>query len=247
MRSVWGHIWTLPNALTLIRLPLAGMVWVAPHDRAWLFAVLAAAAMSDVLDGRVARFLRARLLARGGDPHELGEAHAVGAWLDPLCDKLFVLSVVAAVTAVYRPAAGDILLIATREIILIPFAVAYSLAPSLRRRLHLRFDFRAGALGKATTVAQFAAIASVVMWPAATSVLAGLAALIGFFASADYLSRAVAMARFAAARPEPLGYDLWFEIQLQLRARQRLMRRRSARRGAWRGPRFRPPGRRFRR
>ena len=60
----------LPNALTLIRVPLAGIVWVAPHDRAWLFAVLAAAAMSDVLDGRVARLLRAGLLALanlGGD------------------------------------------------------------------------------------------------------------------------------------------------------------------------------------
>lgn len=246
MRSVWGHIWTLPNALTLIRIPIAGLVWAAPESRGWLFAMLAAAAASDVLDGRVARALRARQLARGGDPGRIGEAHAIGAWLDPLCDKLFVLSMVAAVAVTYAPPVGDLLLTATREIILIPFAAAYWLAPRLRQRLRLRFDFRAGALGKATTVAQFAAIASMVVWPAATEPLAAAAALVGFFASADYLGRAGAMARFAAPQ-QPLTYEGWLEIQAELRAYRRIMRRRSARRGGWRGLRYRTGGRRFRR
>jgi cardiolipin synthase (CMP-forming) len=246
MRSLPEHIWTLPNALTLVRVPLAGMIWAAPESRAWLFAMLAAAAVSDVLDGRVARALRARRLARGADPQEIGKAHAIGAWLDPACDKLFVLSMAAAVALTYAPAVTDIVLTATREIILVPFVAAYWLAPRLRQRLRLRFDFRAGALGKATTVAQFSAIASMVVWPAATTPLAAAAALVGFFASADYLARAVAMARFAA-RQQPLTYERWLEIQLELRAYQRLMRRRSARRGGWRGPRYRPAGRRFRR
>jgi len=246
MRSVWGHIWTLPNGLTLVRIPLAGLVWAAPQERGWLFAMLASAAASDILDGRVARALRGRRLARGADPQEIGAAHAIGAWLDPLCDKLFVLSVVAAAAFAYAPPLGDLFLIATREIILIPFAAAYWLAPHIRRRLRMRFDFRAGVLGKATTVAQFAAIASIVVWSAATWALAAAAALIGFFASVDYVSRAVAMARFAALQ-HPLTHERWAEIQAELRAHKRLMRRRSARRSPWRGPRFRPPGRRFRR
>ena len=221
MRLAREHVFTLPNALTLVRVPLAGLVWIAPDSTPWFFAVLATAAMSDVLDGRVAREIRARRLARGEDAHRVGEASAIGAWLDPLCDKLFVLSVIAAVAWAYRPPARLLVLVATREIILVPFAVGYWLAP--RRRLHLRFDFRAGVMGKATTVAQFAAIASLAVWPASTAALAVLAAIAGLAASIDYLWRGVAMARHAAG--QEMTYERWLEIQKELRASRRVTRR----------------------
>jgi cardiolipin synthase (CMP-forming) len=221
MRLARENIFTLPNALTLVRVPLAGLVWVDPSSRPWLFAVMASAAASDMLDGRVARAIRARRLTRGHDAGRIAEAHAVGAWLDPLCDKLFVLSVVAAVAVVYQPSMVDLLLIAVREIILIPFVLAYALSPRTRGRV--RFDFRAGVLGKATTVAQFAAIISIVVWPGVTQVLAVAAALVGLAAGVDYLWRAVTMARVAAA-PGPLSYERWMEIQAELRARARARR-----------------------
>jgi len=220
MRLAREHILTLPNALTLVRVPLAGLIWVAPDSRPWFFAILATAALSDVLDGRVARALRARSLARGADPVQVGEASAIGAWLDPLCDKLFVLSAVAAVAWIFRPSPDVLLLVATREIILVPFVLAYWIARRIRHRL--RLDFRAGLLGKTTTVAQFAAISSIALWPAWTRALAGTAALIGLAASLDYLWRGVAMARHAAG--QEMTYERWLEIQKELRASRRLSR-----------------------
>ena len=221
MRLAPEHILTLPNALTLVRVPLAGLVWIAPESQSWFFAILATAALSDVLDGRVARALRARRVARGGDAREMGDAAATGAWLDPACDKLFVVSAVAAVAWTYRPPVSLCLLMATREIILVPFVLGYWAAQRIRRRL--RIDFRAGALGKATTVAQFAAIVSIPVWPASTRTLAVVAALVGLAASVDYLWRGVAMARFAAG--QPMTYERWLEIQKELRASQRVKRR----------------------
>jgi phosphatidylglycerophosphate synthase len=193
-------------------------MWIAPESRSWFFAILASAALSDLLDGRVARAIRARRLARGDDPRSVGEAMALGAWLDPMCDKLFVLSTVAAVAFVFRPPLAVLLLIATREIILAPFAVGYWVTRHVRGRL--RFDFSAGLLGKATTVAQFAAVASLAVWPAATTGLAVLAALVGLAASIDYLWRGWAMARFAAG--QEMTYERWLEIQKQLRASRRV-------------------------
>jgi phosphatidylglycerophosphate synthase len=222
MRLSGEQVWTLPNALTLVRLPLAGLVWAAPDSRTWLLAIVASAALSDMLDGRVARAIRSRRLARGDDPQRIGEAYAIGAWLDPMCDKLFVLSAAAAVAYAYAPPLGEILLIATREVILSPLVIMYALWPRLRRRV--RFDFRAGLLGKATTLFQVAAITSIVLWPEATLVLAIASAVIGLAASADYLSRARAMARYTAQ--QSVSYERWLEIQAELRAIQRVIRRR---------------------
>jgi len=221
MRLAPEHVFTLPNALTLVRVPLAALVWVAPESRSWLFAVLASAALSDMLDGRFARAIRARRLARGEDAQRVGEASAIGAWLDPACDKLFVLSVVVAVAHSYGPPLGEIFLIAAREIILVPFVIGYWLTPRMRSKV--RVDFRAGLLGKTTTIVQFAAIASIVVWSDATTVLAIAAALIGVVAGIDYVWRGVAMARFAAG--QPVTYERWLAIQRQLRASQRVRRR----------------------
>src|ERR1700749_5136055 len=78
---------TLPNALSLARLPLGGLFWAAlargPQHAELPFAVLAAAAVTDVLDGWIAR-------RRGTDPA------GMGSWLDPICDKLFVGAVIVA-------------------------------------------------------------------------------------------------------------------------------------------------------
>jgi phosphatidylglycerophosphate synthase len=90
-------IFSLPNLLTLSRLPMAALVWlVAPW--AWALGLLmATAALSDMLDGWFARRMRARRKAHGLPTRGLGEKGGRGAWLDPLCDKAFVISVVAAV------------------------------------------------------------------------------------------------------------------------------------------------------
>lgn len=204
---------TLPNMLTLVRLPLAGLVWVMPASSTWITAMLVLAAVTDMADGRVARALRARRLARGDDPGRVGEAHAVGAWLDPLCDKTFVVSTLAAIAYGFDPGLGVIALIATRELILVPLALTYRLSPALRELF--RFDFRAGLLGKAATVCQFAALASILFWSPAIWSTAILAGVVGGAAAAAYLRRAVLMARWMGQdRP---AYDRWLRLHDELR------------------------------
>ena len=77
----------MPNLLSLSRLPLGGVFWVAlgPDAKRALLAlgVMALAAGTDVLDGTIAR---RRGVSTAGD----------GSWLDPICDKLFVGAVLAA-------------------------------------------------------------------------------------------------------------------------------------------------------
>lgn len=185
---------TLANALTLVRAPLAALVWVAPAEPAWLLGIVGLAGLSDLLDGRLARAVRRRRLARGEDPGDVGSAGATGAWLDPVFDKLFVLSVVIAVGAAYPVSPVDLVLIAAREIVLLPLAAAYVIAVAARRR-HRHLDFRAGRLGKAATVAQFAAVAAIVLYPRATSALAVGAGIVGLAASVVYLRRVMAALR----------------------------------------------------
>jgi cardiolipin synthase (CMP-forming) len=82
-----GRILTLPNALTCARLlavPVVLALLVAGSE-AWAAALFVAAALTDFLDGRLAR-------RRGG-------ASRLGALLDPLADRLMI-SGVAVVLAV---------------------------------------------------------------------------------------------------------------------------------------------------
>ena len=144
---------TAPNLLTLSRIPMGALIWLRPFDPVYILSLMALAATTDVLDGWVER----RLLERAGrDPDR---APTTGLWLDPLCDKIFALSVIAAVLVTRRPPLFLLLLIVAREIIQASVSVAWRLVPALRARLHPRF--RASVLGKAATVAQFCTIAAI--------------------------------------------------------------------------------------
>ncbi|MCC7508304.1 MAG: CDP-alcohol phosphatidyltransferase family protein [Planctomycetes bacterium] len=184
---------SLPNLLTLVRVPLAGAVWlVAPWPWA-LIGVMFAAGLSDVLDGWFARRMRARRLAHGLPTRSLGEKGGRGAWLDPVVDKLFVVSTLAAVLVFYAPPWWWLPLIATRECIQLPLVALYKLTPGLARRL--RFDFRAGMAGKLATVSQFAAVWVFILGGAHWLAFALLAGAVGLIAALDYVLRALAHSR----------------------------------------------------
>lgn len=182
------RVFTLPNALTLSRLPMAAAVWIAPTHAPSMIALMIAAAVTDVLDGRFARAIRRRRLERGEDPGRLADKGGVGAWLDPVCDKTFVLSLLLAVYVARQPAWWVVPAIATRELFLVPMALGYRLVPGLRARM--RFDFRAGWTGKLATVAQFVAVAALIAAPDAAGALAVVAAVVGFAAFVHYAVRA---------------------------------------------------------
>jgi cardiolipin synthase (CMP-forming) len=181
MSARGNRLLTIPNLLSLSRVPLGGLFWIAlgPASRssAPALGVLAAAAVTDVLDGHIAR-------KQGID------LSGTGSWLDPICDKVFVAGILGALHFERGISFGLLALIVTRELLQLPMAVAYRASHTLRS--WLRYDFRASPLGKAATIAQFLAIAAVVIGLPALGPALGAFAL-GAAALIDYVRRAVAL------------------------------------------------------
>ena len=82
-----GRFWTLANALSLARLalvvPITYLIWTG-GSLEWLFGLIIFGALTDFLDGRVARW-----------------SHAVSGWgkvLDPLADKFAAVMTISALT-----------------------------------------------------------------------------------------------------------------------------------------------------
>lgn len=77
------RVWTIPNALSVLRLiGIVVFLWLllGPEDDLAAFCVLAASGVTDWLDGYLAR--------------RLGQYSALGELLDPVADRLYVLTVV---------------------------------------------------------------------------------------------------------------------------------------------------------
>jgi phosphatidylglycerophosphate synthase len=177
------------DALTLARIPLAVLFWWTYGDAAWSFAVVALAALTDTIDGHVARHSK----RRRGLPDD---APSRGDWLDPIADKLFVGVVIATVVA-HRDAPLAVLgLIAAREVFFLPLAALAGLGVVRRPPRH---ELRAARIGKWCTVAQLCALGAVVVAPASavTLALAIVAGVTGVAAVVRYAVAAVAPARLA--------------------------------------------------
>lgn len=165
--------WWLPDALTLVRVPMGACAFLLV-DWPWaLFALMAAAAITDMLDGWTARRMH---LKRGH-----------GAWLDPVCDKVFVLCVIATLWIAREPQWYVMLLIAMREVLQAPLVIALFIAGHGRS-----YNFRAAIVGKLATVVQFAAL-TVVVFDGNALPWAIAACVIGVLAIAQYVMRLVIM------------------------------------------------------
>jgi len=152
------------NALTLSRIPLAIVFCVTYGYPQWSLGVIAAAALTDALDGAVARRARSRAEAHGLRVSSAGE------WLDPVADKIFMAAVVVTL-ALHGTPIAVVLAICARELAIIPLGIVYRIV-----RPHVEHAFKADFLGKATTIAQLAAVAGAVIqapWAAPAAVLAG--------------------------------------------------------------------------
>lgn len=174
---------TAPNLLSLARLPLGLLFWfvmgATPGHVLPVLGVLALAALTDVFDGIAAR--------RSGV-----DLAGVGSWLDPLCDKLFVGAVLAALHFQRGVPLGLLALIVARELLQLPMTLVYRTIPTLRR--WLQYDFRASPLGKAATVSQFLAVGALIVGlPARVPIV--LAFTLGIVALGDYVLRAVEIGR----------------------------------------------------
>lgn len=169
----------LANLLTVSRVPLAALFAVVASRPMWALAVLAVAGLTDAVDGRIARWARAR------GAH--GRGAEIGPWLDPMCDKIFAITVLVALAIVLRPPLILLALIGARELVVVPLVIAYRLSP-LRR---VPYDFHAAAIGKVATAAQFFALAALVADIPQAPGFAVAAAVAGVVAAVQYLRRAV--------------------------------------------------------
>lgn len=102
-------IWNLPNILTLLRIasiPVMVVVLFSPSRSAgfWAAAIFAVASLTDWLDGYLAR--------------RMGIVTVFGKFLDPIADKLIVMSALIMILPFDRAPAWMVLIILGREIII---------------------------------------------------------------------------------------------------------------------------------
>jgi phosphatidylglycerophosphate synthase len=156
---------------------MGAVAWLLVSRPGALFSLMLVAAITDLLDGAVARYLK---------------VEGRGAWLDPLCDKVFILSVAGALVWARQPHWSIVALIALREVLQLPL-----MGLLLGLGHGKRYNFKAAYLGKATTLAQFIALC-VLMFGGDVMPWAWLAAVSGVLAVGQYAWRAVHLWRSAA-------------------------------------------------
>jgi cardiolipin synthase len=169
---------SVADCLSLARIPLGLAFLLVAGQRQWAMAVLLAAAVTDVLDGWVAR--------RCG-PRRPGESHR-GDWLDPLCDKLFAAAVVAGLMMSRPTPLALVALFLARELLQLVAVMVMRMVPVLHRASR-DYDFRAHPVGKAATIAQFATAAALVLGHPAAWILAVICAVLGVASVAIYIHR----------------------------------------------------------
>jgi phosphatidylglycerophosphate synthase len=199
------NLLTVPNLLSLSRIPLGVAFWFTlgstPAPAYGAFAIMALAALTDVLDGYLARRQAAR--ANGTGSAAVDPGGGTGAWLDPICDKLFVASVLIAIIARRHTPLWLIALILSRELVQLPIGALYRFWPAFHN--WLRYDFRASPLGKGATVAQFTAIAALILGHPWIRLFAFLSFVLGIAALVDYFRRAMAMGKSRLQAEKPGG------------------------------------------
>ncbi|MDX8397468.1 MAG: CDP-alcohol phosphatidyltransferase family protein [Mariprofundaceae bacterium] len=139
-RSVVQNILNIPNTLTLIRIIMTPViVYMVLINEAWIaVGLMVAAAITDMLDGAIARYFDQRT--------------TVGAYLDPLADKIMLISLFITLFIIEQVPLFVFLAVIFRDLIIVLGAVAYEL---VTRQLTMQPSM----LSKATTFFQIIYIA----------------------------------------------------------------------------------------
>ena len=160
----------VPTLVSWLRLPLAVAFPFTLGMPAVCLGVLAAAALSDVLDGWIAR--------------RYALATATGAEVDGVTDKGLAVVVLVSLVVTHAFSLGDVALLFVRELLEIPLVLWVALSRRARSR---KIDERANILGKAATTLQFLSVGAALIhagWvraPIVATALVGLGAAISYW------------------------------------------------------------------
>lgn len=136
-----SQLLTIPNLISLLRLPLA-LVFLQ-DDIFYRSLALIVATLSDGLDGYFARRYR--------------QTSRAGAWLDPFTDKFFVVFLLVVLLSEHRLQLWEAIAMVSRDFAVFFFSVYLFLKGQLGR-----YQVRAIWCGKVTTAMQFAVLLGLV-------------------------------------------------------------------------------------
>jgi cardiolipin synthase len=139
-----NQFWTAPNQITLLRLIFIPFVIISVFDGNWRWALglLIAAALSDALDGLLARTLHQQTL--------------LGQYLDPLADKMLLSSLFLVLSFVKKIPWKYTVVVFSRDMGIVATAIVLYATVGFR-------DFRPSIFGKINTACQIAAVFFVVL------------------------------------------------------------------------------------
>jgi cardiolipin synthase (CMP-forming) len=138
-----GRIWTVPNQITLLRLGFLPffLILVFYEEYRWALVVLVLVAFSDALDGFLARYLH--------------QKSALGAYLDPIADKLLLSSSFVVLSMGKKIGWWLTIMVLSRDVLLLVVAAVIIIVQGYR-------PFPPSLLGKATTFFEIALVFFVV-------------------------------------------------------------------------------------
>lgn len=139
-----GRIWTVPNQITLLRLGFLPffLILISYESYKWALLVLVVAGLSDGIDGLLARSLNQR--------------SALGAYLDPIADKLLLSSSFIILAFKKQIAWWLTIIVFSRDILILIVAVVILFVAGYRK-------FPPSIYGKLTTAAQICLVFAVVL------------------------------------------------------------------------------------
>ncbi len=139
-----SQFWTAPNQITLLRLLFIPFVIISVFDGAgaWALGLLVAAALSDALDGLLARTLHQQTL--------------LGQYLDPLADKMLLSSLFVVLSFVKKIPWKYTVVVFSRDMGIVATAIVLYATVGFR-------DFRPSIFGKINTACQIGAVFFVVL------------------------------------------------------------------------------------
>lgn len=155
-----------PNLISLSRLVMAG-VFLGVRDADWRLAVVFTAMASDVLDGVIARISR--------------NTTKIGALIDPIADRIFMLVAFIAVTVDGLISPWQLGLLMVRDVMTV---IGWFVARNVSWLRQITFQARWP--GKGVTVLQFVTLLAALQAPRLVAGLALACGILALVATTDY-------------------------------------------------------------